>query len=233
MPAKEATTTNEYTSIELEAETSTVRIAHSSTSKFFRNEASSQIKQKEILIGASKGQSHLKLAKICLQAICNMNQDPVSWRSLGVGDKLLSYAAQNFPHHLSEGRSVATMEDRVEIFSYLYRTFQDESLIERWVPRADLWLQWYDTKGALGVVHSWLMDEDVMISKDDAGLLGNAEKHWILQSHSSSIEKTLRQVALWIAKKWLVDTEDCTMNQCAAYRIYLTLFIQLVSDLSI
>jgi len=217
--ANEAIATN----VDDEVDVPTVKVAHASIAKFFRAAEGSRIKEKDICIGMNRKEAHLRLAKTCLRVICSTAEPPRRWGSIGTTDKLLGYAARNFPEHLAEAKSAATLEEKLEIFRYLVRCFRDDDVISRWVRETALWPQWFDMDLALGTVWSWLSDESVLKELKDE------EKAWVTEPDLSTSERVMKPIAIWFAKKWLQDPAIELNDQSLYYFLYFSGFVKLAS----
>jgi hypothetical protein len=202
-----------------------VKIAHASIAKFFRNVESSGITQKNTCIGVSRNEAHLRLAKTSLRVICyKTEEDSKPWKSMSTTEKLLPYAALNFAKHLKEGKSAATIADKVEIFRLLTRLFRDETIISRWVQVTEFWSEFFDMNASLGIVWLWFSDEDVLKELNDE------DKKWVVEPSPSTAEKILKPIAIWYAKNWLLDPAVDRNDEAMYFFMYLRSLVKLVSS---
>jgi hypothetical protein len=196
-----------------------VKVAHASIAKFFRNSEISN----HACIGVSREEAHLRLAKTCLRAICyKPEENSKPWKSMTTTEKLFFYATTYFPKHLKEARSAATAADKVEIFRLLTKLFRDEHVISQWVREIGFWPDFFDLEKALGVVWSWFSNEDVL------NALKDEEKQWVVEPCPSTAERILKPIALWYAKNWLQDPVPEHNNQSMYFFVFLRSLVNLV-----
>jgi hypothetical protein len=177
-------------------EVPTVKVAHASIAKFFRNSDTSN----HACIGVTRDEAHLRLAKTCLRVICyKKEENSKSWKAMTTTEKLHTYAINSFCKHLKEAKSAATTADKVEMFRLLTKLFRDESVMAQFTKEVEFWPDFFDMESSLGTVWSWFSDEDVLSS------LGDEEKQWVTEPCPSTAERILKPIAIWYAKNWLQD----------------------------
>jgi hypothetical protein len=215
----------QFSDLDDNLETQKVKVAHASIAEFFRSSVIGKVKEKDVPIGMSRAQAHLRLAKTCLSVICSTGVSSKPWRVSHKND-LLSYAATHFHEHLAEAevRSTATLADKLEIFKFLLKAFRDESVMGRWVLETSIWPTWVDPDGAITTVWAWLSEQDVQKELKEEDIA------WINDPSISTAEKLMKPTALWFAKQWLQDPAIAKNDSSYYYFIYLYAFQKLVSQ---
>lgn len=210
---------------DLDEDDSTVKIAHASIAKFFRNTETSTVTEKGVAIGMRSEVAHLRLAKTCLKVICATEGQKSPLNPKGTVHALLIYAAQYFQDHLKEGRSAATLEDKIEIFGLLRKVLCEDAVIYRWVRERSIHPEWFDISRSLGTAWSWLSDQEVLekVSEED--------KAW-LQEDVSIAERLLKPTAKLFAQKLLHEDSDEAASNTFYFFIFLNGFLKLVGHFS-
>lgn len=199
----------------------TVKVAHASIGKFFRSAGTVSLEEKNVTIGVTRGQAHLKLVKTCLRAICSTEDATKRLRSTN-SDSLLNYAATFFHEHLEEAAAAASLQEKTEIANSLIRMFRDERIIERWVRQTMLWPSWFKANGPIRVVLNWLSDGDVRngLKEEDA--------RWV-EEPLPPRTKLLRPITEWCAKNWLLDTDEA-IDTAIYFFIFYNAYVKLVRE---
>jgi hypothetical protein len=203
-------------------EVPTVKVAHASIAKFFRNSDTSN----HACIGVTRDEANVRLAKTCLRVICYKEEENSKpWKAMTTTEKLHTYAINNFCKHLKEAKSAATAADKVEIFRLLTKLFRDESVMARFTKEVEFWPDFFNMESSLGIVWSWFSDEDTLNS------LGDEEKQWVIEPCPSIAEKILKPIAIWYAKNWLQDPAIALNDEAMYFFTNLRSLINLVKPI--
>ena len=192
----------------VDAEKATVKLSHSSITRFFRHSDKIYIKEKNAFIGASRVDAHLHLTKTCLKLICSttlyenaqLNTDSRT---------LVDYAAKNFRAHLEElDWKNLPKEEKAEIAQYLVRMFREDSILDRWLIFVvkNFWPDWFTTAGPISFFWNILTDEDAKLG------LAEEDQAWINNPKSPTAEKLLKGIAMFMAKQWLQGNSTSNGN---------------------